>query len=55
MEYQSNSDQKLRIARETFSQMRTMIVLNMRFKDMAVFRLIPMPERDALVTDVENL
>ena len=43
------------IACEIFSQVRPTIVLNMRFMDKAVFRLKPVPERDALVSDVENL
>ena len=44
-----------KIAQEIFSQVRTTIVLNMRFMDMAVFRLKPMPEKVTLATDGENL
>ena len=39
------------ISREVFSQVRTTIVLNMRFLDMAVFRLHPIPENMTLATD----
>ena len=43
------------VAREVFSQIRTTIVLNMRFLDMAVFRLKLVPERITLATDGEHL
>lgn len=43
------------IAQEIFAQVRTTIVLNMRFMDMAVFRLKLVPERMTLATDGENL
>ena len=43
------------ISRDIFSQIRTTIVLNLRFLDMAVFRLKPTPERVTLATDGERL
>ena len=43
------------ISREIFSQVRTTIVLNMRFLDMAVFRLRPIPDKMTLATDGEHL
>ena len=43
------------ISREIFSQVRTTIVLNMRFLDMAVFRLRPTAENTTLATDGERL
>ena len=43
------------ISREILSQARTTIVLNMRFMDMAVFRLNPMPADVTLATDGERL
>ena len=43
------------ICREIFTQTRTAIVLNMRFLDMAVFRLKPTPESISLATDGERL
>ena len=43
------------IAREIFSQVRTTIVLNMRFMDMAVFRLQPVAMPAPLSTDGELL
>ena len=45
----------VKIAQDIFSQVRTTIVLNMRFMDMAVFRLKPVPEKVSLATDGENL
>ena len=43
------------ISREIFAQVRTTIVLNMRFMDMAVFRLKPAPAPVTLATDGEYL
>ena len=39
------------IAREIFSQVRTSIVMRMRFLDMAVFKLKPFPTEVKLATD----
>ncbi|MBR0387335.1 MAG: hypothetical protein IJH85_06035 [Clostridia bacterium] len=41
------------ISREIFIQARTTIVLNMRFMDMAVFRLRPVAALLTLATDGE--
>ena len=43
------------ISREIFIQARTTIVLNMRFMDMAVFRLRPVAAPLTLATDGECL
>ena len=43
------------ISREIFTQVRTTIVLNMRFMDMAVFRLKPVAAPVTLATDGEHL
>ena len=43
------------ISREIFAQVRTTIVLNMRFMDMAVFRLKPTAAPVTLATDGEYL
>ena len=43
------------ISREIFTQVRTTIVLNMRFMDMAVFRLKPAAAPVTLATDGEHL
>ena len=43
------------ISREIFTQVRTTIVLNMRFMDMAVFRLKPVAAPVTLATDGEYL
>ena len=43
------------ISRKIFSQVRTTIVLNMRFMDMAVFRLKPAAASVTLATDGEHL
>lgn len=43
------------IANEIFSQVRTTIVMNMRFLDMAVFRLKLVPEKISLATDGQHL
>ena len=39
------------IAQEVLKQVRTAVVLNMRFMDMAVFRLCSVPENMTLATD----
>lgn len=44
-----------KISREIISQVRTTIVMSMRFLDMAVFRLRPVPEKVKFATDGENL
>ena len=43
------------ISREIFARVRTTIVLNMRFMDMAVFRLKPVAAPVTLATDGEYL
>ena len=43
------------IAREILSQLRTTIVMDMRFLDMALFRLTPAPSRLSLATDGQRL
>ena len=43
------------IAREIFSQVRTSIVMRMRFLDMAVFRLKPFPAKIEFATDCNHL
>ena len=43
------------VAREVFSQVRTSVVLKMRFLDMAVFRLKPNPAPQRLATDGDCL
>ena len=43
------------VAREIFSQVRTAIVMKMRFLDMAVFRLKPVPAPVSLATDGDYL
>ncbi len=48
---QDHEQQMEAVAREIFSQVRTSIVLKMRFLDMAVFRLKPSPAPVSLATD----
>lgn len=43
------------LAREVFSQVRTSIVMKMRFLDMAVFRLKPFAAPVTLATDGDHL
>ena len=43
------------VAREIFSQVRTSIVMKMRFLDMAVFRLKPFPTKLSFATDGDYL
>lgn len=43
------------IANEVFSQVRTIIVMNMRFLDLAVFHLKLVPEKISLATDGQHL
>ena len=51
-----NKESKIEtIVQEVFSQVRATIVLNMRFLDMAVFRLRPAPENVTLATDGDCL
>ena len=50
-----NSGKMEVIAGEIFSQVRTAIVLNMRFLDVAVFRLKTVPETVSFATDGERL
>lgn len=51
----SQSSEIIDITNEIFSQVRTTIVLNMRFLDMAVFRLKPIPQEISLATDGQYL
>ncbi len=44
-----------RLTEQVFTQVRTVVVLNMRFLDMAVFRLKPVPAKVPLATDGERL
>ena len=39
------------VAQDVFSQVRTSIVMKMRFLDMAVFRLKPFPAPISIATD----
>ena len=47
--------QMISVAREIFSQVRTSIVMKMRFLDMAVFRLKPVPAPVSFATDGDFL
>lgn len=47
--------QMVSVAREIFSQVRTAIVMKMRFLDMAVFRLKPVPAPVSFATDGDFL